>query len=218
METRGRFRSEPLAILLAACVALAAAPARADVTPPNTCHTEGAPCENAGPQYDQPGTCQSMQCGRALPNRDGGIDSIQYSCLLCAPNSDAQAGAGGESGANGAATGGSATAGGNGQGGSAHGGSADAGMSSAGTGNAGMSSAGTSNAGMSGAGTSNAGMSSAGTTSASAGKPGTMTPVTSHANDGGCSCRMSGANTERTLAGFMLLLGVGALRLSRRRR
>lgn len=135
-------RIRSLTFLAALAAVLRHAQARADIPPPDICDTEGAACDNAGPDADQSGTCESAQCSRPEPKPDGGV--IVYDCLRCVPPG--------------------------------------------------------------GGGGGDAGMSGCGGTGTSAGS-----------DDGGCSCRFSGVSTERAAAAGMLLLGLGALRISQRR-
>ena len=57
-------------------VALVAAPAVADIPPPDSCGREGEACDNA----PGPGVCRKARCGRATPE-----GSIDYDCLRCRP-------------------------------------------------------------------------------------------------------------------------------------
>ena len=57
-------------------VALVAAPAIADIPPPDACGREGEACDNA----PGPGVCRKARCGRATPE-----GSIDYDCLRCRP-------------------------------------------------------------------------------------------------------------------------------------
>ncbi|WP_437868358.1 hypothetical protein [Sorangium sp. So ce363] len=74
---------------LVAIAALLAAPlltsssARADVPPPESCDTPGSSCNNAGPAYNEPGTCTQQKCQRTLPGEDGGFTTMEYDCNLC---------------------------------------------------------------------------------------------------------------------------------------
>ena len=86
-------RIRSLTFLAALAAVLSHAQARADVPPPDICDTEGAACDNAGPDADQPGTCESAQCSRPEPKPDGGV--IVYDCLRCVPPGG---GAGGDAG------------------------------------------------------------------------------------------------------------------------
>ena len=91
---------------LAFALLVFSAPARADVPPPDACNpgdTPGKACNNAGPGYDQPGTCQAAKCLRASP--DG---SIEYDCVRCTPA------AGGAGGSGNAGTGSGGTSSGSG--------------------------------------------------------------------------------------------------------
>ena len=107
-------------VLVAAALTLTPLHARADVPPPDLCSTEGAACNNAGPQGDMPGTCTASQCRH--PNPDGGV--FYTDCLLCKPTADSGGAAGGENaGAGGVELGGSGNAAtGGGGAGSGHGG------------------------------------------------------------------------------------------------
>lgn len=56
--------------------------ARADALPQDACDFNldaGAACDNAGPDYDQPGVCTTTTC--LHPSADGG--SAEYACLTC---------------------------------------------------------------------------------------------------------------------------------------
>jgi len=57
--------------------------ARADVPPPDLCTSPGQPCQNAGTQYNQSGTCTATTCTKTLPNGDGGTTTMTYDCNLC---------------------------------------------------------------------------------------------------------------------------------------
>lgn len=80
---------------------LLAAPALADIPPPDACMQadEGKACDNAGQNADQPGVCKQSSCTRQTP--DG---PMTYDCHLC------QAANGGTSGAAGATGNGGSTA------------------------------------------------------------------------------------------------------------
>src|SRR6185437_13825556 len=90
-------------------VLLVAGVARADLAPPDTCTSPGQPCQNAGSQYDQAGTCASTTCTKSVRGPDGGLTPMTYACNVCQPS-----GAGGNAGASGhpggsTGTGGAAT-------------------------------------------------------------------------------------------------------------
>lgn len=57
--------------------------------PLDACSNAGSSCNNAGPDGNQSGTCQSARCRRSLPmydpNVDGGVCFVdtEYDCLLC---------------------------------------------------------------------------------------------------------------------------------------
>jgi hypothetical protein len=60
--------------------------ALADLPPPDACEypeSEGAACNNAGPDDDQPGVCAKGMCGSTHPTADGGLMTTYYACLLC---------------------------------------------------------------------------------------------------------------------------------------
>jgi MYXO-CTERM domain-containing protein len=78
-------------------VAFAAA-ARADLAPPDTCTAPGQPCQNAGPQYNQSGTCRAATCTKQVPAPDGGMMTMTYDCNRC---EGADAGTGGSGGGDG---------------------------------------------------------------------------------------------------------------------
>lgn len=83
----------------------------ADIPPRDQCARLGAECTNAGPSFDQPGSCKSETCTKRTP--DG--SSMSYECLRCVASS----GAGGSASTTGGAaatTGGSAQAGSSGAG------------------------------------------------------------------------------------------------------
>jgi hypothetical protein len=65
---------------------LFAAPARADVPPPNECdggEMAGSSCSTAGPDNDQDGVCVSTTCSSVHPDADGGLEDAAYPCVLC---------------------------------------------------------------------------------------------------------------------------------------
>jgi hypothetical protein len=104
-----------MALAIAAVVALVmyGENARGDVAPPDSCSGAG-PCNNAGPNYNQPGDCVQSSCNHPLP--DGGTSS--YTCFLCelsdsgGGSSSGSSGSGSSSGA--AIDGGSSSGGGGG--------------------------------------------------------------------------------------------------------
>ena len=78
-----------LVLVIAAAVgtlALGAGRARADVAPPDSCTSPGQPCQNAGPQYDSPGSCVATTCTRQVPAPDGGMMPMTYDCNRCTAN------------------------------------------------------------------------------------------------------------------------------------
>jgi|KBSMisStaDraftv2_1062788.scaffolds.fasta_scaffold773962_2 hypothetical protein len=108
----------PLATALALTAAIAilaftAAPARADLAPPDSCTSPGQPCQNAGPQHDASGTCIGATCTKQVPAPDGGTMTMSYDCNRCQPGSGGAGGdgAGGGGGSAGAAGGGAGSGG-----------------------------------------------------------------------------------------------------------
>jgi MYXO-CTERM domain-containing protein len=94
-----------LVLVIAAAVgalALGAGRARADIPPPDLCTSPGQPCQNAGPQYDSPGTCVATTCTKQVLGPDGGRMPMTYDCNLCAANGGAGGGGAGGGGAGGA--------------------------------------------------------------------------------------------------------------------
>jgi len=66
-----------------AIVSVGANRARADVPPPDLCTSPGQPCQNAGAQYNQAGTCMATTCTKTVPDGDGGTTTMTYDCNLC---------------------------------------------------------------------------------------------------------------------------------------
>ena len=66
-----------------ASLTLGVSRARADVPPPDLCTSPGQPCQNAGAQHNQAGTCMATTCTKTLPNGDGGTTTMTYDCNLC---------------------------------------------------------------------------------------------------------------------------------------
>jgi MYXO-CTERM domain-containing protein len=66
-----------------AIVAVSAKRVRADVPPPDLCTSPGQPCQNAGAQFNQAGTCMATTCTKTVPNGDGGTTTMTYDCNLC---------------------------------------------------------------------------------------------------------------------------------------
>jgi MYXO-CTERM domain-containing protein len=66
-----------------ATVAIGVNRARADVPPPDLCTSPGQPCQNAGPQNNQAGTCVATTCTKTVPTGDGGTTTMTYDCNLC---------------------------------------------------------------------------------------------------------------------------------------
>src|SRR4051794_27919761 len=95
-----RFRDLAVFAAVAATLAIGAGIARADVAPPGSCTTPGQPCTNAGPQFDQAGTCVTATCTKQVPAPTGGTMSMTYDCNHCAAG-----GAGSGGGAGGSADG-----------------------------------------------------------------------------------------------------------------
>lgn len=90
--------------------------ALADVPPPDTCETQGAPCNNAPPNYDSPGTCQAKTCSKTLPDGDGGFATHEYPCKLCVADNGSAGASGSGNGNAGAAGSGNGSAGAAGKG------------------------------------------------------------------------------------------------------
>jgi MYXO-CTERM domain-containing protein len=61
--------------------------ALADVAPPDACNLNmvGMPCNNAGPNGNQAGTCQNAMCPHTGPGPDGGLVTTYNPCTLCEP-------------------------------------------------------------------------------------------------------------------------------------
>ena len=90
-----------LVLVIAAAVgalALGAGRARADVPPPDLCTSPGQPCQNAGAQYNSPGTCVATTCTKQVPAPDGGMMPMTYDCNLCKAPDAGTGGGGGSSG------------------------------------------------------------------------------------------------------------------------
>lgn len=81
-----------------ATVAVGANRARADVPPPDLCTSPGQPCQNAGAQYNQAGTCAATTCTKTVPNGDGGTTTMTYDCNLCRTVDGGTSGGGSSSG------------------------------------------------------------------------------------------------------------------------
>jgi hypothetical protein len=82
---------KPVSGLICAVGLFAASTARADIPPPDVCHTENATCHNAGTNYDQDGVCAAATCSKG--SATGQVTT--YECMLC--KSDALLGAAGAS-------------------------------------------------------------------------------------------------------------------------
>lgn len=80
-------RSRPSAFVAALSLAFVTVvgirSARADLPPPDLCTAPGQPCQNAGPKYDQAGTCAATSCTKTVPDGDGGTTTMKYDCNLC---------------------------------------------------------------------------------------------------------------------------------------
>ena len=88
----------------------------ADLAPPQTCTAPGQPCQNAGPNGNDPGLCTTSTCQKTLPAADGGFTTTSYTCNLCTPSGSGGSGGrgtstGGAPGTGGSQTGGSGTGG-----------------------------------------------------------------------------------------------------------
>jgi len=91
--------------------------ARADIPPADACTSPGQPCQVAGPNYDQPGICQTATCTRGTPDGHGGVTTTTYACNRCELSGAGgaggqESGTAGTSGSNGGAGGTPAAAGG----------------------------------------------------------------------------------------------------------
>jgi MYXO-CTERM domain-containing protein len=64
--------------LLAVASWFSAAPARADLPPPDACDEAGEACSNAGDNYDEDGICRERTCTKGPPGQQ-----MSYDCLLC---------------------------------------------------------------------------------------------------------------------------------------
>lgn len=195
-------RSAKLGVALAIAAGWLAAPARADIPPPDTCDEAGKACMNAGPAFDQPGMCFTRTCTKGPPGEE-----VTYECLRC--EAEGEGGAGGAGGE--PATGG--TAGEPGIGGSG-------GDSSAGTGGelpeAGAPNPSVGGSHVTGGAAATGGKPTGGAATggrADAGSP--SKPPKDDDGDDGCSVR--GVGAERGFAGVMLLLGLALLGRGRRR-
>ncbi len=107
-----------LVFVAMAVLTLEAGPARADVAPPDSCSAPGQPCQTAGAQYDQAGTCVATTCSRLVHASDGGTTPMSYACDLCQVS-----GGGGGSAGNAGSSGGSSGTGAAGSAGKTSGGS-----------------------------------------------------------------------------------------------
>jgi len=96
----------------AAIVIGGATRAHADVPPPDLCTSPGQPCQNAGAQYNQAGTCAATTCTKMIPNGDGGMTTMTYDCNLCQTADGGTSGGGKSSGCTIAASGPAGAAGG----------------------------------------------------------------------------------------------------------
>jgi hypothetical protein len=78
-------RTSTMALVFVAMVVLTlgAGFARADLAPPDSCSSPGQPCQTAGAQYDQAGTCVATTCSRLVHAADGGTTPLSYACDLC---------------------------------------------------------------------------------------------------------------------------------------
>ncbi|MDQ2647770.1 MAG: hypothetical protein M3020_28490 [Myxococcota bacterium] len=74
------------AVMLGLSIGLIAPAVRADVPPPDQCMTEGASCDNAGPDADGSGTCAKRTCTRGSPTGE----VTEYECLRCVPGSSSK--------------------------------------------------------------------------------------------------------------------------------
>jgi hypothetical protein len=109
-------RTRTLAFFLVAAslasITIGASRAFADVPPPDLCTSPGQPCQNAGAQFDQAGTCVATTCMKTVPTGDGGATTMTYDCNLCRTVDGGTSGGGKSSGCAMAAGGRPETAGG----------------------------------------------------------------------------------------------------------
>jgi MYXO-CTERM domain-containing protein len=100
-------RSVKLGLAFAFATSWLAPPAHADIPPPDTCDEVGEACLNAGPAFDEPGTCFTRTCTKGPPGQQ-----VTYECLRCEVKGEGgSGGAGGDAATGGTATGGKANAG-----------------------------------------------------------------------------------------------------------
>lgn len=81
-----------------AIVAFGTNRARADVPPPDLCTSPGQPCQNAGAQNNQGGTCMATTCTKTVPGADGGTTTMTYDCNVCRMTDGGTTGGGSSSG------------------------------------------------------------------------------------------------------------------------
>jgi hypothetical protein len=183
-----------LGCLVLSAGVFATVPAFADIPPRDSCRGVGTECNTAGPNADEPGTCERSECSRQTPD---GV--MTYECERCVVRSSGGGGAAGEAGSAGSSS-------------EAHGGSAPT-RGSGTVPNAGKG--GSADAGTGGAVHSNTGGSvgvSTGGTTSQAGAGGSGKPN----DDGGCS--VSHWRDEDGLLSAMCALGLAGLFVGRRRR
>src|SRR4051812_47323662 len=72
-----------ISFLMLVAVLAGAAPARADIAPPDACTSPGQPCSNVMTLAS--GTCTTATCSRVVPDGDGGTTTMSYTCMRCVP-------------------------------------------------------------------------------------------------------------------------------------
>jgi hypothetical protein len=86
-----------------AAVLALAAPAAADLAPPDSCTAPDQPCSTAGPSFNQAGICTMTTCTKSVPAADGGFTTMSYACNHCVARADGGGGSTGAAGSMGAA-------------------------------------------------------------------------------------------------------------------
>jgi MYXO-CTERM domain-containing protein len=86
--------------------------ALADLAPPEACTSNmaGMPCNNAGPNNDQPGVCTSTTCPHTSFSPDGGSMVTNVPCVLCEEEGSSSSGTGGSTSSGGTPAGGGSCA------------------------------------------------------------------------------------------------------------
>ncbi|HTQ05655.1 MAG TPA: hypothetical protein VMI54_17455 [Polyangiaceae bacterium] len=201
--------------------------ASADGVRPDACWTAGDPCDNApgpGPGVCAESTCTSYgpidcagaagQAGESGSGNSGSsgvcLGDRRYACLLCLPGTAGGGGSGGAHGGGAGTTGGGKKGSGGANSEAGGGAGAEGGTEAGEGGRAAEGGRANARAGSTGA-VGAAGRANGGGAGSSGG-----TVATSSQNSG-CGCRVGRADDERSLAGFMLFVGLTALGVSRRR-